>query len=57
MICGRYLVILLQKKLGYTGTPVHRLVTDFVMQMGDVEKKDGTGGSCIVGSIRHMTQV
>ncbi|XP_067933301.1 uncharacterized protein [Watersipora subatra] len=35
--------------LHYVGTPVHRIVPDFVIQMGDVLKKDGTGGHSIYG--------
>ncbi|PAA59011.1 hypothetical protein BOX15_Mlig021795g3 [Macrostomum lignano] len=35
--------------LHYKGTPVHRVVPDFVVQMGDVTRKDGTGGASIFG--------
>ena len=37
------------KTLHYKGTPVHRIVQDFVVQMGDVTDGDGTGGSSIYG--------
>ena len=37
-------LLLLQRTLHYVGTPVHRVVPDFVIQMGDVMNKDGTGG-------------
>ena len=32
------------KKLWYEGTPVHRIVKDFVAQGGDVTRGDGSGG-------------
>ncbi|PAA65037.1 hypothetical protein BOX15_Mlig031163g1 [Macrostomum lignano] len=35
--------------LHYKNTPVHRVVPDFVVQMGDVVRKDGTGGASIFG--------
>lgn len=35
--------------LHYKNTPVHRIVPDFVVQMGDVARKDGTGGASIFG--------
>lgn len=35
--------------LHYKNTPVHRVVPDFVVQMGDVTRKDGTGGASIFG--------
>ncbi|KAL8595850.1 hypothetical protein ACOMHN_012268 [Nucella lapillus] len=37
------------KWLSYKGTPVHRVVRDFVVQMGDVSGKKGRGGKCIFG--------
>ena len=37
------------KSLTYKGTPVHRIVPDFVVQMGDVTKGDGSGGMSIYG--------
>lgn len=38
-----------EQTLQYTYTPVHRVVRDFVIQMGDVTKGDGTGGMSIFG--------
>jgi len=38
------------RTLHYVGTPVHRVVPDFVIQMGDVMNKDGTGGHSIYGA-------
>ena len=38
----------LQKKLSYNNTIVHRIVQDFVIQMGDVVENDGTGGRCLL---------
>lgn len=35
--------------LHYKGTPIHRIVPDFVIQMGDVTTGDGTGGASIYG--------
>ncbi|XP_072037736.1 peptidyl-prolyl cis-trans isomerase B-like [Amphiura filiformis] len=37
------------KKLSYNNTIVHRLVQDFVIQMGDVVEMDGSGGRSIYG--------
>ena len=37
------------KPLHYKNTPIHRIVTDFVIQMGDVTVGDGTGGKSIFG--------
>lgn len=37
-------------KLHYKGSLVHRVVTDFVVQMGDVKNKDGSGGTSIYGN-------
>lgn len=39
------------------GTPVHRVVPDFVIQMGDVMNKDGTGGEYFVSSLIKQTKV
>jgi len=36
-------------KLGYKKSFVHRIVTDFVIQMGDITVGDGTGGESIYG--------
>lgn len=35
--------------LSYKNTRVHRIVPDFIVQMGDVTKGDGTGGRSIFG--------
>ena len=35
--------------LTYKGTPIHRIVPDFVVQMGDVNNGDGSGGMSIYG--------
>ncbi|GAB1608547.1 peptidyl-prolyl cis-trans isomerase-like [Argonauta hians] len=36
-------------KLHYKSTFIHRIVPDFVIQMGDITKGDGTGGRSIYG--------
>ena len=36
---------ILQVDLKYRGTAVHRIVKDFVVQMGDTTVGDGTGGT------------
>ena len=38
------------KGLHYKGSPVHRVVQDFVVQTGDITTKDGTGGRSIFGN-------
>ncbi|XP_033750424.1 peptidyl-prolyl cis-trans isomerase-like [Pecten maximus] len=38
-----------RKTLHYQNTPIHRIVPDFVIQMGDVINGDGTGGDSIYG--------
>lgn len=37
------------EKLSYKDTPIHRIVQDFVVQMGDITTGDGTGGKSIFG--------
>lgn len=38
-----------EKKLTYANTVVHRIVPDFVVQMGDITRGDGFGGKSIYG--------
>ncbi|KAI3379143.1 hypothetical protein SNEBB_010875 [Seison nebaliae] len=38
-----------QRKLWYKNTLIHRIVPDFVLQLGDVLKSDGTGSISIYG--------
>lgn len=37
------------QRLYYKNTPIHRIVQDFVIQMGDVTTMDGLGGASIFG--------
>ena len=37
------------EKLWYKNTIIHRIVPDFVIQMGDITRGDGTGGKSIYG--------
>jgi peptidyl-prolyl cis-trans isomerase B (cyclophilin B) len=34
---------------GYKGTKIHRIVTDFIIQGGDITSEDGSGGKSIYG--------
>jgi len=38
-----------KESLHYKNTPLHRIVPDFVLQMGDITIGDGTGGKSIFG--------
>jgi len=38
-----------ETKLHYKNSTIHRIVPDFVLQMGDVTEKDGSGGVSIFG--------
>jgi len=37
-------------KLHYKNSPIHRIVPDFIIQMGDITVGDGTGGASIYGT-------
>lgn len=37
-------------KFGYKGTKIHKLVTDFIIQGGDITTEDGSGGKSIYGT-------
>lgn len=38
-----------KKQLSYKRSPIHRIVPDFIIQMGDITIGDGTGGESIYG--------
>nr|AJF15680.1 cyclophilin B [Pinctada imbricata] len=38
-----------KKLLSYKKSPIHRIVPDFIIQMGDITTGDGTGGESIFG--------
>ncbi|KAJ8303940.1 hypothetical protein KUTeg_017523 [Tegillarca granosa] len=46
-----------RKTLHYKNSPVHRVVRDFIIQMGDVTTGDGTGGKFIVNLFKIKRRV
>lgn len=48
MVIVFFFFFYLQTKLSYKNTKVHRIVQDFVVQMGDTTVGDGTGGNQMV---------
>merc|ERR1712038_732193 len=43
-----------KKTLSYAKSPIHRIVPDFVLQMGDITEGDGTGGKSILAKNSTM---
>jgi len=39
----------LQGKLHFKNTTIHRIVPDFLIQMGDITVGDGSGGALLTG--------
>jgi len=38
-----------QHGFGYAGSPIHRIIPDFMVQGGDITARDGTGGRSVYG--------